>query len=80
MEQEQPGYLSYLLRLWRASDDKGPTWRAGLKSSHTGEEVGFGSLDDLFDYLRREAGLETGRGEQGRGDRGSSSGSDSPSF
>lgn len=65
MEREQPDYRSYLLRLWRASDDEGPTWRAGLKSSHTGEEVGFGSLDALFDYLRSETGLEPGRDEQG---------------
>lgn len=65
MEGEQPDYLSYLLRLWRVSDDEGPTWRALLKSSHTGEEVGFGSLDALFDYLRSAAGLEPGTNEQG---------------
>ena len=53
------------MRLWRVSDDEGPTWRAGLKSAHSGEEVGFGSLDALFDYLRSEAGLELGRDEQG---------------
>jgi hypothetical protein len=65
MKREQPEYLSYLLRLWRASDDERPTWRAGLKSSHSGEEVGFGSLDALFDYLRSEADLEPGEKEQG---------------
>ncbi len=59
MEREQPEYFSYLLRLWRADDER-PAWRAALKSSHTGEEVGFGSLDELFDYLRCEAGLEPG--------------------
>ena len=64
-EREQPDYLSYLLRLWRVSDGRGPTWRALLKSSQTGEEVGFSSLDALFDYLRSEAGLELGRDEQG---------------
>ncbi len=64
MEREPPNYLSYLLRLWRVSDDEGPTWRAVLKSSHTGEEVGFGRLDALFDYLRSEAGLEPGKNEQ----------------
>jgi hypothetical protein len=52
------------LRLWRVSDDEGPTWRALLKSSHTGEEVGFGSLDALFGYLRSAAGLEPGRNEE----------------
>jgi hypothetical protein len=65
MEREQPEYLSYLLRLWRAGDDERPAWRAGLKSSHTSEEVGFGSLDELFDYLRSETGLKPGRKEPG---------------
>lgn len=64
MEREPPDYFSYLLRLWRVSDDEGPTWRAVLKSSHTGEEVGFGSMDDLFDYLRSETGLKPGKNEQ----------------
>ena len=64
MEREPPDYFSYLLRLWRVSDGEGPTWRAVLKSSHTGEEVGFGSMDDLFDYLRSEAGLEPSKNEQ----------------
>jgi hypothetical protein len=65
MEKEQPDYLSYLLRLWRAGVDDRTAWRAGLKSSHTGEEVGFGSLDELFDHLRSEAGLEPASNEQG---------------
>ena len=64
MEPDQHNYLSYLLRLWRVSDDQGPTWRAVLTSSRTGEEVGFGSLDALFEYLRTEAGLEPGRNER----------------
>lgn len=64
MEPGQPDYRSYLLRLWRVSDDERPAWRAVLKSSRTGEEVGFGSLDALFRYLRSEAGLEPGENEQ----------------
>jgi hypothetical protein len=66
MEGAQPKYLSYLVRLWRASDDEEPTWRAVLKSSQTGQQVGFGSVEALFDRLRREAGLERGKKEQGR--------------
>jgi hypothetical protein len=62
-DSEQPDYLSYLLRLWRVSDGEAPTWRALLKSSQTGQQVGFGSVDALFDYLRREAGLESGKSE-----------------
>jgi hypothetical protein len=65
MEKEQPEYLSYLLRLWRVSDDKEPAWRALLKSAHTGRQVGFGGLDALFDYLRSEAGLEPEKNKVG---------------
>jgi hypothetical protein len=64
MDREQRDYLSYLLRLWRVGDGAGSAWRAGLKSAHTGEEVGFGSLDALFDYLRSEAGLGASKNEQ----------------
>jgi hypothetical protein len=63
MDGVQPEYLSYLVRLWRVSDDEEPAWRALLKSSQTGQQVGFGSVDALFDYLRREAGLESGKSE-----------------
>ena len=65
MERDQPDYRSYLLRLWRVSDDERSAWRAVLKTSHTGEEVGFGSLDALFEYLRSQAGLEPSKNEQG---------------
>ena len=52
--QKQGDYLSYLLRLWRESDGEVPAWRASLKSSHTGEKVGFGSLEELFEFLRSQ--------------------------
>lgn len=52
--QEQRDYLSYLLRLWRESDGEAPVWRASLKSSRTGEKVGFGSLEELCEFLRRQ--------------------------
>jgi hypothetical protein len=57
MDRAQPEYLSYLVRLWRVGDGEEPSWRALLKSSQTGHEIGFGNLEMLFDYLRREAGL-----------------------
>ena len=53
MAKDQPDYLSYLLRLWRVSEEKA-TWRASLESSRTGERKGFASLDDLFDFLHRQ--------------------------
>jgi len=52
MAKEQPDYVSYLLRLWRASDAEGAAWRASLESPHTGERRGFASLDELFGFLR----------------------------
>ena len=57
MEQEQPEYLSYLLRLWRVTGGEEPAWRASLKSSHSGEQVCFGTLEELFDFVREQAGL-----------------------
>ena len=68
MNEKQPDYLSYLLRLWRVNDsDTKPdgndsvrcstarqtTWRASLQSPHTRTCRGFASLDDLFAYLRQ---------------------------
>jgi hypothetical protein len=55
--QERGDYLSYLLRLWRESDGEVAVWRASLRSSHTGEKVGFGSLEELFEFLRQRLGV-----------------------
>jgi hypothetical protein len=61
---EQSDYLSYLLRLWRmpgdeaghASDGERPAWRASLDSPHTGERLGFASMDEMFGFLQAQAG------------------------
>ncbi len=44
-------YRSYLLRLW--CDEWGETacWQASLDNPHTGERIGFASLEDLFAFL-----------------------------
>jgi hypothetical protein len=57
---EQPGYLSYLLRLCRQGNGERPMWRASLKGVHDGQQVGFASLDDLFHFLRKETGTLLG--------------------
>ena len=72
---EQRNYMCYLLRLWCARGDDEATcggygdsfhgtgrqgWRASLESPHTGERLGFGSLEDLFGFLRARAGLAPG--------------------
>jgi len=51
---EMPGYVSYLLRLWREKGGQTAQWRASLQDPHSGERVGFASLEDLFSFLRRE--------------------------
>jgi len=54
MDKEQSDYLSYLLRLWRVSDEEKAVWRASLESPHTGERRGFANLADLFTFLEQE--------------------------
>jgi hypothetical protein len=54
--EERRSYSSYLLRLWQVEDTGGSVWRASLKSAHSGEQVGFASLQDLFRFLRAQTG------------------------
>jgi hypothetical protein len=54
MTAEQPGYLAYLLRLWRVNTDEGPVWRASLENPHTGERHGFANLELLFAFLEEK--------------------------
>jgi len=54
MMTEQPGYLAYLLPLWRVNDDGKPVWRASLESPHTGERHGFANLELLFAFLEEK--------------------------
>ena len=46
-------YQAYLLRLWVADSEATGTagWRASLEDSHTGERLGFASLEQLFAFL-----------------------------
>jgi hypothetical protein len=55
---ERRDYLSYLLRLWRVGKEEA-VWRASLESPHTGERIGFASLDELFAFLREQTSDET---------------------
>jgi hypothetical protein len=56
MDKEQSDYLSYLLRLWRVSDEEKAVWRASLESPHTGERRGFANLAELSTFLEKETG------------------------
>jgi hypothetical protein len=65
MMVERPGYLAYMLRMWRVEAEDGPVWRASVESPHTGERVGFGSLETLFAFLVEKTGGDV-RGAQPR--------------
>jgi hypothetical protein len=54
MTAERPGYLAYLLRLWRVNTDQGPVWRASVENPHTGERHGFANLELLFAFLEEK--------------------------
>jgi hypothetical protein len=53
---EQRATLSYLLRLWREGDDDRPEWRVSLRSTHSGEQFGLASLEDLYRFLQCQTG------------------------
>jgi len=50
-------YFSFMLRMWRANGEGKAAWRASLESPHTGESIGFASLEELFTFLRQQAGV-----------------------
>ena len=50
-------YLAYMLRLWQATDEGEPAWRASLESPHTGERRGFANLEELVAFLEKETGI-----------------------
>ncbi len=52
MSGERPGYLAYLLRMWRVEVEGRPLWRASLELPSSGERFVFGSLDATFHFLR----------------------------
>jgi hypothetical protein len=63
-ESPRPGYLSYLLRIWRVEVRQRALWRASLECPHTGEKLGFADLEALHRYLQRETQQEGGDAAQ----------------
>jgi hypothetical protein len=52
MVSEQPGYRSYLLRLWRiGTADVPSSWRASLEDARTHQRRNFASLEQLYAFL-----------------------------
>ena len=54
--EPQDRYSAYLLRLWQTVSGGELVCRASIEDAHSAERVGFGNLDELFDYLRARAG------------------------
>jgi hypothetical protein len=71
MTNEQPDYLSYLLRLWREDGEKPNNWWASLESALTGKRRVFPGLIELFAFLQRQtiAGCDAGEDEGAMGQR-----------
>ncbi len=69
IDQDQPRYVSYLLRLWQTQHAGALVWRASLQSAHTGERRGFASLAELTAFLEQEtAPLDEGKPRTPAGD------------
>lgn len=57
---DEPRYLSYLLRLWRKTNNQGrQVWCASLEAPGSHRTVRFGDLPALFAFLQIEAGSAT---------------------
>jgi hypothetical protein len=56
-------YQSYLLRLWSSGGPSEKNWKASLEDPHTGERLGFASLERLFAFLQKQTGGITGDGD-----------------
>lgn len=53
MKQKRPNYHSYLIRLWRSSDDETASWHIMLENPHTRERHSFATLGDMLAYLQQ---------------------------
>jgi hypothetical protein len=50
MDNSNPGYRSFMLRLW-IEQTNGKNWRFSLEDAFTGKRKGFASLIKLIAYL-----------------------------
>jgi len=51
-----PGYLSYLVRLWRVGRGREELWRASLQRPGTEEPIWFADVEEMLGFLRAETG------------------------
>jgi hypothetical protein len=45
-------YFAYLLRCWQSSEEEMLVWRVSLEDPHTGERIGFATLEAAVAFLR----------------------------
>ena len=64
-----PEYVSYLLRLWRSTQNGKVVWRASLECPHSGEVQGFASLEALCAFLYARTGGSLPENERDTGER-----------
>jgi hypothetical protein len=68
MNDEQPEYLAYLLRMWRVQDNSGFQWRVSLERPRNGQRIAFVTLEEAFNFLFEQTGEkrpeETKRGDE----------------
>ena len=57
----QPGYCSYLLRLWPVRSAGRVVWRASLESTRTADQHRFATLDQLVIFLREQTSADSVR-------------------
>jgi hypothetical protein len=65
-KEQENGYRTYLLRLWReqvALPHCQPVWRCSLEETSTHNRRGFRSVEDLATHLRAVAGNPAGDAE-----------------
>jgi hypothetical protein len=52
--RKQSRYLSYLVRLWQASQSDDGGWHASIENPLTGVRQGFANLELLFAFLQAQ--------------------------
>jgi len=65
MSEQEPRYISYLVRLWQIRSSGMLVWRASLESPQASERVGFANLEALFSYLRQQVSADSDGGGTG---------------
>jgi hypothetical protein len=54
MDGSQPGFFSYLLRIWKVENGDETRFRISIENTATGERKGFTNLEALIAFLHME--------------------------